>query len=104
MQPFDVGQAQRMRDMRHEAYFLARRVDEGKAPLGVQYRQRQPGKSRARSDIGNKCPLKFRVYRQTVEEMMRDHILALRDSRQVIGPVPSLELIQELLQTSGVGF
>jgi two-component system, OmpR family, response regulator QseB len=104
MQPFDVGQAQRVRDMRHESYFLARGVDEDKAALGVQYRQRQPGKSRARSDIGNECPLKFRVYSQTVEEMMSDHILVLGDSGQVIGPVPSLELIQELLQTRGVGF
>src|SRR6185437_7921531 len=91
-----------MRHVRHETYLLARRINESKAALRVQHCQRQPRKSRASTDVRDGRPLKVCLDGQTIEQMMRDHLLALGNGSQVIGAVPSLELIQELLQTRGV--
>ena len=40
--------------------------------------------------------LQIGVNGEAIEEMVRNHILALRNSGEVIGTVPLLELIQEL--------
>jgi two-component system, OmpR family, response regulator QseB len=89
--------------MFHEAHFLTVRVDQGKAPSGVHDCQRETRKARARPYVSHGGPLQVRVNGQTVQQVMRQHILTLADRRQVIGTIPPLELIEEVDQACGIG-
>ncbi len=96
---FDILQAKLMRGMLNKTDLLAVGIDEPEAPLRIQKRERQAGKTCTRSNISHGCPPHVRVNRQAVEQMMRQHLLALADRREVIGTVPALELIEQARQS-----
>ena len=73
--------------MRDEADLLAIGVDEREAPARLNERERQPGETAARPGVGDALPHKIRVDRETIEQVMRQHVLLALDRRPVLAGI-----------------
>lgn len=102
MHAFDIRKTQRMSGMIDEADLLAGRVDQHEAAFGIQDRQRQPGESGAGPDVGNPGAVQVTLDREAIQEVVGHHFFPVPNGREVIGTVPALQLVQQLLQPGGV--
>src|SRR5579872_3864950 len=82
-----------------KADLLPIRVDEREAPVRIDHCERQPRKSRPGAHIRHVHAAQIGMNGETVEQMMRQHVVAVADSREVVGAVPALQLVDEAEQT-----
>src|SRR5581483_3256041 len=75
------------------------RIDQREQPVGVCDGKRKAGETRPRADIGNARPAQMRVYREAVEQMVRDQRLAAADRGEVVGGIPALQFIEQSCET-----
>jgi hypothetical protein len=102
MQPFDIDQAECAGRVLYKTDFLAVGIDEREAPLGVEHRQGQARKTRARANISHRRALQLRMNRQAVQQVMSQHFIAIADRCQVVSAVPALELVEQPHEASGI--
>src|SRR5687767_9115105 len=87
--------------MGHESNLLVVRIDEREVPLRIHDGQWQARESCTRANVRNRVTLKRGLHGQAVEEMMRDHLSAPGNRREVIGLVPASQLVYQLQQRVG---
>ena len=95
LQRLDIAETERACGVRHEAHLLAVGVEQREPPLRLRDGERQPGEARAGADIGDARAVQMRRHGQAVEQMVRDHLVARGHGREVVGPVPARELVQQ---------
>jgi len=98
MQHLDVVQSQLAGRMPDEADLLAVRIDQRELSVGIGKGERQPGKAGTRAEVSQPAAAQIRLQRQAVQQVMSQHILTPPDGREVVGPIPALDLIEQLQQ------